>query len=125
MKPRSAAFSVCLLTVGLVVLIGVWASMSNNDLDLALCEANSAVSNTPSDCTGGGELPWIIVGGVLTVLGLLGFVMRSGVRTAIDEGPAATSAPGMIADLQQAAELHRSGALSDDEFSAMKRKLLG
>ncbi|HEX5817564.1 MAG TPA: SHOCT domain-containing protein [Gemmatimonadales bacterium] len=39
--------------------------------------------------------------------------------------PADHTAVGLTAALREAAELHRSGALSDDEFTALKRRLLG
>jgi hypothetical protein len=31
----------------------------------------------------------------------------------------------MLAQLREAADLHQSGALTDDEFTALKRRLLG
>jgi hypothetical protein len=34
-------------------------------------------------------------------------------------------APDMMAQLQQLAQLHDSGALTDEEFAAAKQKLLG
>jgi hypothetical protein len=34
-------------------------------------------------------------------------------------------APDLTAQLQQLAQLHESGVLSDDEFAAAKQKLLG
>jgi hypothetical protein len=34
------------------------------------------------------------------------------------------AAPDLIADLKDLGDLHRSGALSDDEFAAAKSKLL-
>jgi hypothetical protein len=39
--------------------------------------------------------------------------------------PADHTAVGLTAALREAAELHRIGALSDDEFTALKRRLLG
>jgi hypothetical protein len=38
--------------------------------------------------------------------------------------PAAAPAPDLTAQLQQLAELHTSGVLSDEEFAAAKQKLL-
>jgi hypothetical protein len=39
--------------------------------------------------------------------------------------PAPAPAPDTTAELQSLAQLHQSGALTDDEFAAAKAKLLG
>lgn len=39
--------------------------------------------------------------------------------------PAAAPAKDTTAELQKLADLHKSGVLSDEEFSAAKKKLLG
>jgi hypothetical protein len=39
--------------------------------------------------------------------------------------PAAATGPDLTAQLQQLAQLHESGVLSDEEFAAAKAKLLG
>jgi hypothetical protein len=66
------------------------------------------------------------------------FVARHG-QPAVDGGPAPQSPPrlppqpapadhtavGLTTALREATELHRSGALTDDEFAALKRRLLG
>jgi len=39
--------------------------------------------------------------------------------------PAGAGGPGGLGDLDRLVELHRSGALSDEEFTAAKAKLLG
>jgi hypothetical protein len=39
--------------------------------------------------------------------------------------PAQSAEPGMADQLQQLADLHDSGVLSDEEFAAAKAKLLG
>ncbi len=41
------------------------------------------------------------------------------------QSAAAPPAKDTTAELQKLAELHKSGALTDEEFSAMKKKLLG
>ena len=38
---------------------------------------------------------------------------------------AATAQPSTTDELQKLADLHKSGVLSDEEFAAMKKKLLG
>jgi hypothetical protein len=52
------------------------------------------------------------------------------VETARQQGAAEAKAAApatkdTTAELQKLAELHKSGALTDEEFSAMKKKLLG
>ena len=39
--------------------------------------------------------------------------------------PAAPAAPDAAAELERLAQLHQSGALTDEEFSAAKAKVLG
>ena len=39
--------------------------------------------------------------------------------------PAAAPAKDVTAELQKLADLHKSGVLTDEEFSAAKKKLLG
>jgi phospholipase/lecithinase/hemolysin len=39
--------------------------------------------------------------------------------------PAQTAGPSLMDQLSQLAELHKSGALTDDEFATAKAKLLG
>jgi hypothetical protein len=39
--------------------------------------------------------------------------------------PAAAPAPDATAELERLAQLHQSGALTDDEFAAAKAKVLG
>ena len=39
--------------------------------------------------------------------------------------PAAPPAKDTTAELQKLADLHKQGVLTDDEFAAMKKKLLG
>jgi hypothetical protein len=48
-------------------------------------------------------------------------------QQAVEQVPAAAPPPGddMVAKLQQLAQLHDSGVLSDAEFEAAKAKLLG
>jgi hypothetical protein len=65
------------------------------------------------------------------------FVARRGVAAAGGESapeppgmpplpaPADHTAVGLTSALREAAELHRSGALTDEEFAALKRRLLG
>ena len=61
------------------------------------------------------------------LIGGLGFAAgraskRSADQTAASAAPAAT--PDLTAKLNELAELHRTGALTDDEYSAAKAKLL-
>lgn len=46
-------------------------------------------------------------------------------QTAPPPAPAAAGAPDFMGELNQLAQLHSSGVLSDDEFAAAKAKLLG
>jgi len=55
---------------------------------------------------------------------------QAAVAQAKQEGAAEAKAAGpatqdVTAELQKLADLHNSGALTDEEFSAMKKKLLG
>jgi membrane protease subunit (stomatin/prohibitin family) len=43
----------------------------------------------------------------------------------IQQQAAAPPAKDVTAELQKLAELHKSGVLTDEEFAAMKKKLLG
>jgi Short C-terminal domain len=58
--------------------------------------------------------------------------MRAGERRAQEPAaqqqaaqPAAPASPDVTAELQKLTDLHASGALSDEEFAASKKKLLG
>jgi hypothetical protein len=46
-------------------------------------------------------------------------------RMPAQPAPADHTAVGLTTALREAAELHRNGALTDDEFAALKRRLLG
>jgi hypothetical protein len=46
-------------------------------------------------------------------------------RMTAQPAPADHTAVGLTTALREATELHRSGALTDDEFAALKRRLLG
>lgn len=58
--------------------------------------------------------------------------MRAGERRGQEQAaqqqaaqPAAPASTDMTAELQKLSDLHASGALSDEEFAASKKKLLG
>ena len=52
---------------------------------------------------------------------------QQGAAEAMAAAPAAPAAPAkdVTAELQKLADLHKSGVLTDEEFSAAKKKLLG
>ena len=52
---------------------------------------------------------------------------QQGAAEAMAAAPAAATAPpkDVTAELQKLAEMHKSGVLTDEEFAAAKKKLLG
>jgi hypothetical protein len=50
---------------------------------------------------------------------------QQGAAQAQAQAPVAPPAKDVTAELQKLADLHKSGALTDEEFAAMKKKLLG
>jgi hypothetical protein len=50
---------------------------------------------------------------------------QQGAAEAQAQAPAAPSTKDVTAELQKLADLHKSGVLTDEEFAAMKKKLLG
>lgn len=131
MRTRRTLLSTILLIGGLVIVVFAWAGTANNDADEAICEAEQAmdsfVSATPSDpeaCEQDAEAGGLLIGGGLVVLGLLGFVIRSSTGAAI-AGTSGTAHPVSITEeLKNASDLHAAGAITDEEFAAVKKRLL-
>jgi hypothetical protein len=131
MRSRRALLSTLLLIIGLVIVVFAWAGTSNNDLDQALCESEQAIDSFGSDlppdysaCEQDTEAVAFLIGGSMVLLGLLGFVIRSSAGAAIDDSPGTRRPSSITEELKNASELHAAGAIDDDEFAAVKKRLL-
>ena len=81
----------------------------------------------PARMRGGAGAYWFDPLGLLALLALGALVVWFIVALVSGSGgrPSDFAAPGGVEKLKELADLHERGALSDDEFTAAKRKLLG
>ena len=91
-----------MIVIGFLVLLFGWGASENGDGSAGI---------------------WI--GGGLMLVGLLGFVIRSSTGAAIDDTPDRPVSGNITDELQKAADLHASGAITGEEFAAVKKRLLG
>jgi hypothetical protein len=131
MRSRRTLLSTFLLIVGLVIVVFAWAGTANNDVDEAICQAEQALdsfgSATPLDseaCEQDTEVVAFLIGGGFILLGLLGYVIRSSAGAAIDGSPATAHPASITEELKNASDLHAAGAISDEEYAAVKKRLL-
>lgn len=122
-----------MFVAGTVILLGAAISASGNDIDQTTCELDQALGNVASyvDCTDqNGELAWFWIGGVLAVLGLLGFVVYSANRASRsdDRLSARPAVPpvglGIADELKKLQDLLSAGTITSEEFASMKSRLL-
>lgn len=131
MRTRRTFLSTFLLTVGLVIVAFAWAGTSNNDVDEAICQAEQALdsleSATPLDpvaCEQDTEAVAFLIGGGFVLLGLLGYVIRSSAGAAIDGSPSTAHPASITQEMKNASDLHAAGAINDEEFADVTKRLL-
>ncbi len=131
MQPRwtRSKLPAVLIGLGLLVVFIAIGSSGTNDLDTAFCRADNNRVGGTDDCADEGRPETIsyIVGGGMVAVGLLGLMMG---RAADQVAGSASAQPeqstsSVSEELERASALHASGALSDEEFAALKRQILG
>ena len=90
------------------------------------------------EMSGWGKAAWIVLLVILPLIGLLAYTIVRGkgmaerevksqveARESFDAYVRETAGGGAASELEKASKLHAEGKLSDDEFAALKTKILG
>lgn len=118
-------FEWAFLAIGVVVLVITYMQVGSSEVKASTCELDRVMSGGYATCEVFNGAPWYLLGGAFAVIGLFAIVMRDALEGLFVRPSRPAPAVSMASELQKAEALLTSGAISADEFAALKKTLLG
>lgn len=114
------------LAIGVVILVATYSKSSTSQIETRTCALDRVMGDTFASCEAFNGTGWYIVGGALTIIGILAIVMRDALEGLFVRASRPGVRPTSVAtELQKAEALLNSGAINAEEFAALKKRLLG